>query len=144
MECSGLAESVRQLLRRRGFLRGGLEELLLAIDQRVDVVGGQLKSVAMRYSVRGARLNAVSAKYAAGIINVVGLRVAFACRDSLCLYVFGSFDVDAVCGTCCGAEKTGDAFFKSLLITMKNVDATIPGLKMYRLFRIVFGDGFAK
>ena len=41
-----------------------LEELFLAIDQRVDVVGGELKAVPVGNRICGAGFNAIPAEYA--------------------------------------------------------------------------------
>ena len=95
-----------------------LEELLFAVDERIDVVGGEFEAVAVSNRVGGTRLDAVAAENTSGIIDVVGLGVAFGRRDPICCGIFGGFDVDAICRARCCAQKTRYAFFESLLVTM--------------------------
>src|SRR5579885_3400023 len=55
-----------------------LEELFLAVDQRIDVVGREFESVPVGDRVRWACFHAVPAKDAPRVIDVVNLRVALA------------------------------------------------------------------
>ena len=89
-----------------------------------------------------ARFHAIAAKNAARIIDIVNAGIAFARGNSLGIGVFRGFDVDATGRAGRGAQETADAFFQSVFITMKNVDAAITRLEMDGLFGIIFGDGF--
>src|SRR4051812_47860666 len=74
----------------------GGQHLLLAIDKIGSVERCQFEPVAVRDGVRGAGLDAVSAKYAAVVIDVVDLSVAFGAADSVLGGILGSLDIDAV------------------------------------------------
>jgi hypothetical protein len=117
----------------------GFEELFFAIDHGIDVVGGELESMTVRDRVGGASFDAVSAKNAARIIDIVDSGVAFGGGDAICFGIFGGLDIDAARGTGCGAKKAGDALLEAVLIALQNVDAAIARLKMDRLVGIIFG-----
>ena len=53
--------------------RKGLQQLFLAVDERVGVVGGDFKIVAMGNRVAGARFHAVSAEDATVVVDVINL-----------------------------------------------------------------------
>src|SRR5580704_10795288 len=58
------------------FVRGcSGEQLLFAVDQVAGVVGGQLKTVAVRNGVGGTGFHAIAAEDAAVVIDVVDLGV---------------------------------------------------------------------
>src|SRR5580704_11738436 len=122
----------------------GFQELFFAIDQGVDVVGGQLDAVAVGDGVGGAGFYAVTAKNAAGIIDVVSFRIALACRNTIGGGIFRGFDVDAIRRTGCGAEKTAYALFVTVLVALENMDAAIAWL--YGGWRVgkTFGSSFAE
>lgn len=82
----------------------------------------------MRDCVRGASLDAVAAKDAARIINIVNSCVALAGRDSLGFRIFRSLDVDAIRGARSGAKKAGNAFLQSVFVALKDVYAAIARL----------------
>jgi len=117
----------------------GFKELFFAIDHGIDVVGGELESMTMRDRVGGASFDAVSAKNATRIIDIVDGGVAFGGRDAICFGIFGGLDIDAARRTGCGAKKAGNALLESILIALQNVNAAIARLKMYRLVGIIFG-----
>lgn len=117
----------------------GFEELFFAIDHGIDVVGGELESMTMSDRVGGAGFDAVSAKNAAGIIDVVDGGVAFGGGDAICFSIFGGLDIDAARGAGCGAKKAGDALLESVFIALQDVDAAIARLKMHGLVGIIFG-----
>ena len=70
--------------------------MLLAIDQRIDVVGSEFESVAMRDRIGRASLDAIPAENAARIIDIVDFRVALAGRNSVCVRVLCSLEVNAI------------------------------------------------
>ena len=117
----------------------GFEELFFAIDHGIDVVGGELESVTVGDRVCGAGFDAVSAKNATRIIDIVDSGVAFGGGDAIGFGIFGGLDIDATRGTGCGAKKAGDALLKAVLIALQNVDAAITRLKMDGLVGIIFG-----
>src|ERR1700728_832687 len=94
-------------------LRDGREHVLFAVDQRGNVIAGDLKTVAVRDGVGGTRFDAIAAEDAARIVDVVNLRVALAPADAQRFGVFRGFDVDAIGWAGRGAQKTGHAFFES-------------------------------
>ena len=128
----------RPLLAQRGILSaagGGLwrdyfQKLVFAVDQGVDVVGGELEAVAVGDGVGGAGLDAVAAKDAAGVIDVVDAGVALAGGDALGVGIFGGFDIDAAGGAGGGAEEAADAFLEAVFIALQDVNAAIARLKM--------------
>jgi len=121
-----------------GRLRGqGFEELLLAIDQRIDVVGGELESMTVRDGIGGTSFDAVATEYAAGIIDIVDAGVAFTGGDAPRFGILGGFDIDTARWTGRGAQKTADAFLQSVFIALQNVDAAIASLEVHGLVRII-------
>ena len=123
----------------RDFWRSGFEEPFLAIDHGINIVGGELESVAVRDRVGRAGFDAVSAEDAPRIIDIVDAGVAFACRDALCFGIVGGFDIDTPGRTSRGTEKAANAFFETVFVTLQNVDTAIASLKMYGLLGIIFG-----
>jgi len=123
---------------------GFFEQLFFAVDHGIDVGGGQLEAVTVGDGVRGAGFDAVAAKDAARIIDVVDAGVAFTGGDSLDVSIFGGFDVDATGGASRGAEEAADTFFQPIFVAVKDVDAAVAGLEMDGFFGIIFGDGLAK
>ena len=119
------------------------QQLLFAINEGIDVVGGELKSVAMRDGIGGARFHTISAKNASGIINIVDAGVAFARGDALRFGIVGGFDIDTPGRTGGGTEKATDAFFQAVFIAVQNVDAAIASLKMHGLVRVILGGGLS-
>ena len=136
---------VRGLICESGFRRRpGLEELLFTIDQSINVVRGELDIMAVGDGVGRACFHAIAAKDASRIINIVNLRIALAGRHASCFGVFRSFNVNAICRTGGGAEKTADAFFKSILVALENVYSTITWLNARRHIRIGYRRGLAE
>ena len=87
--------------------------MLFPINQRVDVVGRQLKSMPMRDRIRWARFDAVPAENAAAVINVVDTCETFARRNARSVGIFRGFDVNAIRGAGSSAKKTSNALFKA-------------------------------
>ena len=79
----------------------------------------------MRDGVGRAGFHAVTAKDAAVVIDVVDLGVTLRSAEALLFGVFGGFDIDAVGGTGGGAKKAGYALFKTILIALQNVRASV-------------------
>src|SRR6185437_10057188 len=72
-----------------GFRRGpGFEEFFFAINHGVDVVGSEFETVAVSDGVGGASFDAIAAKNAAGIVDVVDLGVAVGVGDAIVGGVF--------------------------------------------------------
>ena len=117
----------------------GFEELFFAIDHGIDVVGGELESMTVRDRVGGAGFDAVSAKNAARIIDIVDGGVAFGGGDAICFGIFGGLDINAARGAGCGTKKARYALLESILIALQHVDAAIARLKMHGLVGIIFG-----
>jgi hypothetical protein len=125
--------------RRCDSWRPGLEELFFAIQQRIDVVGSKLNTVPVSDGVRGASFDAIAAKNAARIVDVVDLRVALAGGNAIRVGIFGGFDVDAVRGTGSGAQKTAHALFITMFVALQNVNAAVTRLNAGGNFRKIFG-----
>lgn len=125
-----------------GFRRGpGFEELFFAINHGVDVIRSELEAMPVSDGVGGASFDAIAAKNAAGIIDVVDLGVTVGVGDAIVGGVFGGFDVNAIRGTRGGAKKTGDAFFEAVLVALQHVDSAIARLKMDGLGGIILRGG---
>ena len=73
-----------------------LEKLFFAINQRIDVVSGELKTMPVGNRIRRASLDTVTAENAARIIDVVNAGVSFPGGNPAGIGVFSSFDVDAI------------------------------------------------
>src|SRR6185437_1172020 len=118
---------------RRGITRGPrFEELFLAVDQRVDIVWSEFDTVPVSDRVGGAGLDAVAAKDAARIINIVDSRIALTGRDALGFDIFRGLDIDTIRGAGGGAEKAGYALLQSIVVALKDVDSAIARLDTRR------------
>jgi hypothetical protein len=124
--------------------RPGFEELFLAIDHGVDVVGGELEAVSVSDGVGGAGFDAIAAENAAGVVDVVDLGVTVGVGDAVFGGVLGGFDVNALRGASGGAKEAGDTLFESVFVALKDVNAAVARLKMDGLVRIVLRGGFAQ
>jgi len=98
--------------------------------------------VSVRDGVGWTRLNAIAAKDAAGIVDIVNAGVAFTGGNALRAGVFGGFDINATRGAGCCTQKAADALFQAVFVTVEDVDAAVAGLKMDGFFGIVFSDRF--
>src|SRR5579872_645062 len=88
-------------------LRGhGSQHVFFAFDQRGCVVAGYFETVAMGDGVSGTGLDAIAAKDAAVVVDVVDLGVTLAARDANLLGIFRRLDVNAVRRAGCRAKKT--------------------------------------
>ena len=111
--------------------------MLLAVNQGVGVVSGDLKAVAVSDGIAGAGLHTIATEDAPVVINVVDLGVTLRGADALLAGIFGRLNVNAIRRAGRGAEKAGNAFFKPVLVASQNVEAAIAVFKMNRLVRVV-------
>ena len=105
----------------------GGQHLLLAVNQIAGVESSQLKPMPMRNRVSRASLHAIPTKNTPVVIDVVDAGVAFCATHTILRGVVGGFDVDAVRRTIRRAEKTCDAFFQAVLVTLQHVRAAEAG-----------------
>src|SRR2546425_6949495 len=117
--------------------RKRIEEVFFAEDEGVRVVGGNLKGVAVGDGIAGAGLDAVAAKNAAVVVDVVNLGVTFRGADPSLGRVLGGLNVDAVRWTRRRAQEAGHAFFKPVFIAPQDVDSPVSVFKVHRLVGIV-------
>ena len=118
--------------------RPGLEELLFAENQGVDIGRREFDVVTVRDCVSWTSLDAIAAKNTSRIINIIGLGIAIAGGNAIRVGVFRRFYVNAICRTSRGAEKTTHAFFKAILIALQHMDSPITWLNARRDVRIRF------
>ena len=104
--------------------------MLLAIDQVGGIEGGDLKSVPVRDRIRRARLDAVSAKNAPVVIDVVDLGVTFGAAHPVLGCVLRCLDIDAIRGAGGCAKKAGHALFQTALVALQYVNAAKPLLEL--------------
>src|SRR2546428_1931023 len=117
--------------------RKWIEELFFAEDEGVRVVGRNLKTVAVGDGITGASLNAVAAKNAAVVVDVVNLGVTFRGADPSLGRVLGGLNVNAVRWTRRRAQEAGHAFFKPVFIVPQDVDAPVSVFEVHRLVGVV-------
>src|SRR5436853_1437832 len=93
----------------------------------------------MRDRILGTSLDAIAAKDAATVIDVVNLRIAFIDTDALVLRtrVVGRFDINAFGGAGSGAQKTSNALFAAKLVDVQQMLTAITWLHRDWLFRIL-------
>jgi len=125
------------LLTLGGGGRKRLQQLFLAVDKGVGVVGGDFKIVAVGNGITGASFHTVAAENAPVVVNVVNLGVALRCADAVVAGILGSLNVNAVCRAGSRAEEAGDALFQTILVATQNMDATITTFKVYGLGGII-------
>ncbi len=83
----------------------------------------------VRDGIGWASLHAIAAKYATGIVNVIDAGIALACGNSLRVGIFGGLNVNATRGAGSRAQKAAYTFLQTRLISVKNMDAAVTGLK---------------
>src|SRR5271154_4142323 len=118
-----------------------LQQLFLAIHQRIDVVRRQFKSMAVCDRIRRARFHTISAKNTSRIINVIDTRITLAGGNAVYISVFRSLNIDTIRRASRGTQKASHTFFQPALVAMEHVDAAIARLKMHLFVRIVLRDG---
>ena len=124
--------------------RPRLEELFLPIEERIDVVGGQLDTVAVGDGVRGTGFHAVAAKNAARIIYVVNLGITFAGGNSIGVGILSCFYINAIRGARCRAQKAAHTLLKTVFIALQNVNPAIAWLHTRGYVRKILGRRFAE
>jgi hypothetical protein len=102
------------------------QHLLLTVDKIGSVKRCQFETVAMSDRVRWASLNAVSAKDAAVVVDVVNLGVPLGAADAVLRGIFCGLNVYAIGRTSGGAEEAGNAFLQPVLVALQNVGAAKP------------------
>src|SRR5271165_3612609 len=117
------------------------------MDQGRRIERGKLKAVSMGDGVRGAGFDAVTAKDAPVVVDVVDLGIAFGTGDSALCRVLGGLDVNAVGRTGCRTQKAGNTFFQAILIPLQHMSAAEAVLKVRppvgaRSIRVVFYFGW--
>ena len=99
------------------------EQLLFSVDQIRGIECGQLKSVTVSNGVCRACFDAVSAKNAAVVIDVVDLCISLGAANAVFGRVLGGFDVNAIGRAIGSAQKTGYALLKPVFIALQHVYA---------------------
>src|SRR5687767_11492279 len=89
------------------------QQIVFGLEEIRATVNGEFKVVAVGDRVLRTRLDAITAKDATAVIDVVNLGVTFIDADSLFgrTRIVGRNDVNALGRTRGGAEITGDALF---------------------------------
>lgn len=126
--------------------------MFFPIDERIDVVRSEFKSVAVRDGIGWASFHAVAAENATRIVNIVDARVTLPGGNAVRVLVFCRLDVDAVCGTRGRAKKTPHALLQAVFVAVQHVNATVARLEMDGFVRIILrnrlpehiAEGYAK
>lgn len=141
----GSLETLR-LSQQESCLRLGpwFKELFLAINQSINIVGSQLDIVTMSDCVSGAGFHAVAAEDTTRIINIVNFGITLTSRYAILFGIVASLDVNTICRTSGGAQKTSHAFFETVFVALENMDPAIPGLNTRRHIGVGFGGWFAE
>jgi hypothetical protein len=120
------------------------EKLFFAVDQGIDVVCGEFKTVPVRNRIRGAGFHAVATENTTRIIDIVNAGVTFSGGNAAGIRIFRGFNVNAICGAGRGTEKASYALLEAGLVAVQHVNPAIARLKMDRFKRIIFRDSLAK
>ena len=124
-DLSSIEHRIRSQMRRS---RG--KQLLFSINQIRCVERGQLEAVAVRDGVRGAGLNAISAKNAAVVVNVIDLSVALGAAYAIFGSVLSGLNVNAVGRAVRRAQKAGHALLQAVFVALEDVNAAKTLLKL--------------
>jgi len=129
-----------------GFLRQDIffEHLFFAIDQSIDVVRREFKSVAMRNRIRRTGFYAITAENAARIIDVVNGGIPLARRNPVRIRILRGFNVNAIRRASSGTQKASHALLQAVLVAVQHVNAAVARLKMHWLMRVIFRDRLAE
>jgi hypothetical protein len=137
------------MILRAGVLTSGgwsdwlfLEKLFFAVDQGIDVISGELKTVSVGNGVRRTCFNTVTAENAPGVIDVVNAGVAFASGDTAGIGILSGFNVNAICRAGRRAEKASNALFEAGFVAVQYMYSAIARLKMHRFERVILRDRF--
>ena len=98
------------------------EQLLFAKDQIRRIERGQLESMAVRDGISRASLDAISAKNAAVVVDVIDLGIAFRAADPVLGGILCRLDIDAIRR----AQEAGDTLLQAIFVTLQNMHAAIP------------------
>jgi len=101
------------------------QHVLFAHDKVGGVEGGEFEAVSVSDGVCWTGLNAIAAKDAAVVIDVVHLGVALGRRDSILLSVLSGLNVNAICRTGGGAEEAGYTLLQAVLVALQHMRAAI-------------------
>jgi hypothetical protein len=121
-----------------------LEKFFFAVDQGINVVGGEFESVPVCNRVRGAGFHAVPAENTARIIYVVNAGIALTRGDPVRVCVFRGFDVNAIGGASCGTEETAYALLQARFVAMQHMNPAVARLEVYWFEGIILRDRFTK
>jgi hypothetical protein len=105
------------------------KQVFLTHDERCGVEAGEFEAVAVGDGVSRASLDAVPAKDAAVVVDVVDLGVALGAGDALLFGVLCGLDVDTVRRAGSGTEKACDTLLKTVLVALELVLSTEALLK---------------
>ena len=92
--------------------------MLLAVNQVAGIERRQLKSVPVSDRVGRTSFDAVSAKDAAVVIDVVNLGVALCAANAISSGVFGGLDVNAIGWARSRAQKAGYTFLQAVFVAL--------------------------
>src|SRR3954471_9346078 len=115
---------------RSQMCRPSRQQLLFPINQICSVKSCQFKSMSVRNRIGRACLNAVSAKNAAIVVNVVNLGVTLGAAHPFLGRVLCCLDIDAIGRAVRCTKKTGDALLQAILIALQDMHTTITFLKL--------------
>ncbi|MCU1293765.1 MAG: hypothetical protein JWP08_2615 [Bryobacterales bacterium] len=114
------------------------KHLFFAHYQGGSVVARAFEPMPVSDRVSRTGLHAIPAEDTAVVINVVNLGVTFRTAVSLLSRVLRRLNINAVGRTCSRTKKTGNTFFETVLITLKNVRSPESRLYPSRSVRVRF------
>jgi len=120
------------------------EKLFFAVDQGIDVVSGEFKTVPVGNRIRRARLDAVTTENTTRIIDIVNAGVALSGRDPAGIGVFSGFNINAICGTGSGTQKASNALLEAGFVAVQHVNPAIARLKVDWFEGIILRNRFTK
>jgi len=107
-----------------GHPRDRNQHIVFAHDKVRGVQGRQLETMAVGDCVSRAGLDAVSAKNATIVVDIVGFGIALARRDPFLFRILCRLDKNTVRGAGGRAQKAGDALFETVFVSLQFVCAT--------------------
>jgi hypothetical protein len=108
----------------------GGQHLLLAVNQIAGVKAGDFETVPVSDRIRGTRLDAVSAENTSIVVDVINLGVAFRSAHPMLSCVLRGLNINAIRWARRRAQKAGNAFLQSVLVTLQDVHAAKTLLKL--------------
>jgi len=115
----------------RGGSRERLQQLFLAVNEGVGIVGGYLEIVAVGDGIAGASFHTIAAENAAVVVDVINLGVALRGADAVVAGVLRGLDVNAIGRAGRRAKEAGNALFQTIFVAAQNMDTTIAILKVH-------------